>query len=131
VIRGEPTKVAAGRSLWVPPEEWKKSDGLCFRCGKGSDTIGKQKRKNQVFSASLKDINKALRVKQYTDPASLLPDWVAKDYLKAVDRKEAEKLPPHRPAVISKSERIRKHPLLHGVPFITCLMTSYWSYGKR
>ncbi len=62
-------------------------------------TTGKQKRKNQVFSASLKDINKALGVKQYTDPASLLPDWVAKDYLKAFDRKEAEKLPPHRPGV--------------------------------
>ncbi len=32
----EPTKVAAGRSDWVPPEEWKKrvADGLCFRCGK-------------------------------------------------------------------------------------------------
>lgn len=32
----EPTKVAAGKAAWLPPDEWKKriADKLCFRCGK-------------------------------------------------------------------------------------------------
>lgn len=55
----------------------------------------RQNRHIQAFAASMADINKALRVKQRTDPATKLPNHF-KDLLKAFDSKEAEKLPPHR-----------------------------------
>lgn len=62
----------------------------------------KQKQKNQVFSASLKDINKTLRIKQYMNSALLLLNWVTKNYLKTFDRKETEKLSLHRSEVNHK-----------------------------
>jgi predicted aspartyl protease len=57
-----------------------------------------KKRKNQkaqVFAVSMADINKALRVKQKTDPKTKLPAYFH-DLLKAFDQKEADKLPPLR-----------------------------------
>ena len=54
------------------------------------------KQKNvQVFAASLRDIEKALKVKTYSDPKEKLP----KEYhpwLDVFDRTTAEHLPPHR-----------------------------------
>jgi hypothetical protein len=55
----------------------------------------RKSQKAQVFAVSIADINKALRVKQKTDPATKLPAHFH-DLLRAFDPKEAEKLPPHR-----------------------------------
>jgi len=45
-----------------------------------------------VFAATMADIDKALRVKVYTDPKKKLPcHWY--EYLKVFDRKAANKLP--------------------------------------
>lgn len=49
----------------------------------------------QIFAASLKDIEKALQVKTHTDPRTKLPGHYH-EFLKAFDRKEADKLPPFR-----------------------------------
>jgi hypothetical protein len=46
-----------------------------------------------VFAASIADINKALAVKQITDPQTKLPDWTKK-HLPVFDQKKAEALPP-------------------------------------
>jgi hypothetical protein len=60
----------------------------------------------QVFAASLKDIEKALEVKSYTDPQVKLPKHYHQ-YLKVFSREEADKLPPLRgPGVDHKIELI-------------------------
>jgi hypothetical protein len=53
---------------------------------------GPKKQRVQVFAASIANINKALAVKQITDPRTKLPDW-AKKYLSVFDQKKAEALP--------------------------------------
>jgi hypothetical protein len=59
-------------------------------------TKGTNKRKGvEVFAASIADINKALAVKQKTDPKTKLPSW-AIEYLDVFDQKRAEVLPPLR-----------------------------------
>ena len=58
-----------------------------------------RKRKLQVFTASLADINKALAEKKYTDPQTKLPVWVDPQFHKSFDRKEADKLPVHRKGI--------------------------------
>jgi len=58
-----------------------------------------RKRKLQVFTASLADINKALAEKKYTDPRTKLPDWIGPGFYKAFDRTEADKLPVHREGI--------------------------------
>ena len=55
-----------------------------------------KKPENQIFSATIEDIKKALRVKEYVDPLPLLP----KEYHEFVDvfsRGDSDVLPPHRP----------------------------------
>ena len=50
----------------------------------------------QVFAATIEDIKKALRVKEYVDPLPLLP----KEYHEFADvfsRGDSDVLPPHRP----------------------------------
>ena len=49
----------------------------------------------KVFAASMADINKALRVKSYTDPKTKLPTYLH-HHLSVFDRKAADKLPPLR-----------------------------------
>jgi transposase InsO family protein len=54
--------------------------------------------KNQdlgIFSATLEDIEKALRPKTYRDPREECPDWL-RPVLGAFDRKKAAQLPPYR-----------------------------------
>jgi len=58
-----------------------------------------RKRKLQVFTASLTDINKALAEKKYTDPRTKLPSWIDPELYLVFDRKDANKLPPHREGV--------------------------------
>lgn len=53
------------------------------------------KERTQVFAASIADINKALKNKQYTDPRTKLP-LQYHEFIKVFDRKEAEQLPPLR-----------------------------------
>ena len=51
---------------------------------------------NQVFAATMDDITKALRIKEYIDPLPLLP----KEYHEFADvfsRQDSDVLPPHRP----------------------------------
>ena len=49
----------------------------------------KQKRNIQIFAASLKDIEKALRVKEHSDPKIKLPPQYH-TYLDVFDRKKAD-----------------------------------------
>ena len=49
----------------------------------------------QVFAASMADIEKALKVKSYSDPREKLPSHYH-DFLDVFDRKQADRLPPHR-----------------------------------
>lgn len=63
--------------------------------------IGLWKRKKdkgsniEIFAVSLRDIEKALRLKVYTDPRSKLPEHYH-DYLEVFDRSHADQLPPLR-----------------------------------
>jgi transposase InsO family protein len=52
----------------------------------------------QIFSVSIRDIQKALQQKVHSDPKQKLPDWM-QDLADAFDRKEANRLPPHRPGI--------------------------------
>ena len=52
----------------------------------------------QVFKASLRDIELALKPKPKGDPSKLLPS-VYRDFMKAFSRTDADILPPHRPGV--------------------------------
>jgi len=49
----------------------------------------------QIFAASLKDIEKALKTKTYSDPKTKLPAQYH-EFLDIFDRKEADRLPPLR-----------------------------------
>ena len=66
-----------------------------------------RKRRVEVFAASMADINKALAVKQITDPQTTLPGW-AKEYLDVFDRKKAEVLPPVRGTGVDHSIELEK-----------------------
>lgn len=55
----------------------------------------RRRRGAQVFSASMADIEKALKTKTYTDPREKLPDYYH-EFLDIFDRKEADRLPRHR-----------------------------------
>jgi transposase InsO family protein len=59
----------------------------------------------QVFAASMKDIDKALRTKTYSDPRIKLPKHYH-EFLQVFDRKEADKLAPHRGPQDHHIERI-------------------------
>ena len=52
----------------------------------------------RIFSATLHDIEKALRTKVYTDPRVNCPDWLL-PVVDAFDRKKAAQLPQHRPGL--------------------------------
>jgi len=67
----------------------------------------RKSQKAQVFAASMADINKALRVKRKTEPATKLPAHFY-DLLKAFDPKEAEKLPPHRGAGVDHAIKLEE-----------------------
>ena len=56
---------------------------------------GREGKNTEVFAASMADINKALSIKQKTDPRTKLPSWAIK-HLGAFDQKKAELLPPLR-----------------------------------
>lgn len=57
-----------------------------------------QGRTTAVFAASMKDIDKALKTKTYTDPRTKLPLHYH-EFLDAFSREEADQLPPHRPGI--------------------------------
>ena len=60
------------------------------------DAVRKRgKRGAQVFAASIADINKALRVKSYTNPADKLPPYLH-EFLDVFSRDASDKLPPLR-----------------------------------
>jgi hypothetical protein len=67
----------------------------------------------QIFAASMKDIDKALRHKTYTDPRTKLPKRYH-EFLPLFDRGEADKLPPHRGPGID--HRIELTPDENGKP---------------
>lgn len=52
----------------------------------------------QIFSASLRDLEKALKPKVYSDPRDNCPSWLL-PVVDAFDRKKASELPPHRPGL--------------------------------
>ena len=52
----------------------------------------------QVFSTSMKDIEKALQRKVSSNPTDKLPPYYH-EVLDAFDRKKADQLPPHRPGI--------------------------------
>ncbi|KAI0993475.1 hypothetical protein K3495_g14709, partial [Podosphaera aphanis] len=52
----------------------------------------------RIFSASLHDIEKALKSKVYVDPRNSCPEWLL-PVIDAFDRKKASELPPHRPGL--------------------------------
>ena len=64
-------------------------------------TQGKQRQKVQVFTASIKDIEKALSKfnQAPTDPTDRLPDWIPEECRMVFDKTESNRLPPHRPDV--------------------------------
>jgi hypothetical protein len=53
-----------------------------------------KQKQNQVFLASMVDIDKALCVKEHTDPHTKLPEHYHQ-YLDVFDQKAANQLPPH------------------------------------
>lgn len=57
----------------------------------------------QVFAASMADIEKALKVKSYSDPREKLPRHYRR-WLQLFDRKHADRLPPHRPGIDHRIE---------------------------
>ncbi|KAL5594234.1 uncharacterized protein BROUX77_007591 [Berkeleyomyces rouxiae] len=52
----------------------------------------------RIFSATLHDIEKALKAKIYTDPRANCPEWLL-PVIDAFDRKKASELPPNRPGI--------------------------------
>lgn len=52
----------------------------------------------RIFSATLKDIERALQTKEYTDPRGNCPEWLL-PVIDAFDRKKAAELPPHHPGL--------------------------------
>ena len=75
--------------------------------------VSKQERV-KLFSVSLKDVEKTLRLKQRTDPVTKLP-LKLHEFLELFFRKKANKLPPHRPydhkIKFMESEQPRYDPL--------------------
>lgn len=69
--------------------------GLWARDAKKRHGGSGKKRGAQVFSASMADIEKALKTKTYSDPRGKLPSHY-QEYLDVFDRKESDRLPPHR-----------------------------------
>ncbi|THC87386.1 hypothetical protein EYZ11_013167 [Aspergillus tanneri] len=70
----------------------------------------RKRRKNKeirVFAASLKDIEKALTVKKYTDPKDKLPAHYHQ-FLPVFSREEADKLPPLRGAGVDHKIELEK-----------------------
>ena len=57
----------------------------------------------KVFTASLRDIEKALASKKRTDPRLKLPEHYY-EFLSLFDMKKADRLPPHRPGIDHKIE---------------------------
>ena len=55
-----------------------------------------KKPENHLFAASIEDIEKALKPKQYIDPLTKLPPEYH-EFIDVFSRKEADTLPPHRP----------------------------------
>ena len=60
--------------------------------------LSDQTEPTRIFAASLKDIERALAPKSYTDPRQKLPRHYH-EFLPLFDRKKADQLPPHRPGV--------------------------------
>src|SRR5947208_16311432 len=71
--------------------------GLVHRARKQPDSGIK------IFTASLKDIKKAVAVKKRTDPRIKLPEPYHK-HLPLFNMKAADQLPPHRPGINHKIE---------------------------
>ena len=84
--------------------------GLRKVAGAAFSILAKNVRKNKiiggVFSASLADIQKALRHKKHSDPNKVLPQWL-KDLVKAFSQENASKIPPYRPGFDHKIELIK------------------------
>ena len=67
----------------------------CVMVNVASFKLASKQKNVQVFAASLRDIEKALKVKTHSDPKEKLP----KEYhpwLDVFDRTAAERLPPHQ-----------------------------------
>ena len=67
----------------------------CIMVNAASFKLASKQKNVQVFAASLRDIEKALKAKTYSDPKEKLP----KEYhpwLDVFDQTAAERLPPHR-----------------------------------
>jgi len=69
----------------------------------------------QIFAASLRDIEKALALKKYTDPREKLPKYYY-EFLPLFDRDAADRLPPARPGMdyeipLEKDESRQDKPL--------------------
>lgn len=71
---------------------------LVRRARKETRSSSDQRAGTQIFSASMRDIEKALAPKKHTDPRDKLP-LQYHEYLPLFDRKKADELPPHRPGV--------------------------------
>jgi hypothetical protein len=65
-------------------------------------TRGKLRKRVEVFTASLLDINKALQPRKYTNAKDKLPLWIPERLHALFDRKEADKLPHRRPGIDHK-----------------------------
>jgi hypothetical protein len=89
----------------------------------------KGKRKGiEVFSASMADIEKALRQKERTDPRTRLPEHFH-EFLDVADRTKADELPPlrgHGVTIASSSRRLMARPLkYHGDRYTGCPERNY------
>jgi len=89
----------------------------------------------QIFAASLKDIEKALKTKTYSDPKTKLPAQYH-EFLDIFDRKEADRLPPlrgphvdHRIELIEPDEKGNK--VEPPCRYITCLVKNYCCFAKH
>lgn len=93
--------------------------------GMGFHAWTRRARKNtqvQIFSASLADINKALRQKIVTDPRTKLPQQY-QEFWALFDKSQADKLPPSRPGTdhqIQLEQANGRKPRSHGDRCIIC-----------
>ena len=97
IMQYYPTVTAKGPTI-IPisniSHPWNKLD-LLLSSASSFKRLTRQK--GYILGAvSLKDIEKALNPKPKSDPATKLPAHY-QDYLDVFDRKESDKLPPHRP----------------------------------
>ena len=79
-------------------------------------TLLMNQKKNQIFSASMVNIDKALHIKKVTNPRMRLPEHYHQ-YLNVFNQKAADQLPPHWPGAnhkielnVDKKERSPKVP---------------------